>query len=454
MQILITTATQTIGCIAEYRMRTLIPVLVIAYLLGLLAYASLKISANAYVPGIICFAVTVVAVVVVKREFIAHFLLPLMIIASVTFISICATAIPVEDLGSRLLSEVQLIYSMVIAFTGYVLISRLDRTTARSICRNLIALVLIGCVFELTTSFERFVNLIRYFIYPPLDVAGEDSRASILFGGPRPNLFASEPAHLAIFCLIIFLGWWALAYSRKEKVVVLLLTFLTLVIIRSPILLLCPVCYYLLELHTANKSIFSLIRFPRLLGIGLLFLAALSAMVSLPRISERVDRIISGADDSFNIRIVAPAYYTMGVLRVTPLFGIGIGGTKTLRSRDLYFKALKDAHANEQRIKYLASFTDVGQQINNDFWLFWSEYGLVGGVIIAVVLLRLLRRRLKRRILWVVLIVVLLMQTMGGIYSPYFLAATWALFGFISINKASHPDVASFLVQDGFRVRG
>lgn len=414
--------------------------LVVVYLIGLLAYAAVPIESGFYVPGIICAGAALLSALDlnVYRSLLLKFIVPVIGIILITTASIFLTSMAPDRQELRIVGEAQLIYSMWVAFTGYILITRLDGSMVRKICIVMLLLILCGCILELTTNFLAVVNDVRYAIYPPYDVAAPDTRASYLFGGQRPNFFASEPSHLASFVVLLLMGWWIFARSRLDKTVIGVVMLSSILIIRSPIILIALAGFFLVDIYQGQRSFVSALLKMRTVTASMALLAIFAIAVAIPPVTKRVQMIANGKDDSFNIRIVAPIFYAQNVLTESPLFGTGIRGTKTEESMQMYLRSLSDANVNMQRIYRLNADTDVDDQINNNFWLFWSEYGLFGGTILLVILVLLIYKELGKPIVPAILIMLLFAQVMGGVYSIRFFGTVWTIFAFLSIARRQH----------------
>ncbi|MTI88130.1 MAG: hypothetical protein FH748_09195 [Balneolaceae bacterium] len=143
----------------------------------------------------------------------------------------------------------------------------------------------------------------------------------------RPYPLTTEPSHAAKLLFVVMPSWLYLSHEKDFKRF-FLLCFVTLVIIRSPIILGIIGLGFLFFLAENKFKKTHLNYFA--IGLILIILIVLSSIAYLNVLGPRAVKIISGTDASTYARVVRPWFVVKEVLLNHPFFGAGMGNTEYL----------------------------------------------------------------------------------------------------------------------------
>jgi hypothetical protein len=319
----------------------------------------------------------------------------------------------------------------VIASVGlFMEVSRWSRDQIARIFLIASALILIGSYLESYTPFGHISDVVRRAVFQT-GVYAADQRDILLFGRVRPKLFTSEPSHLAKFFLLSVTIWLSLTRTRHKYLAYGLMGAVGLYLIRSPIVILVAatagVVRVYLDMPGITRTVLGRYVRPKLVLVGMASaLALLVALAGVTILAARLDRVISGADESFLLRIAAPAVIAGETMAHHPLFGVGIGGNEALVNE--MQSAFTDLGIETER------FDDVTEKLFNVFWMHWIYFGALGGVV-AILLMGLYARNVgARNYAFVVFMTLIFSQTMGG----YNGIRNWSYFMLILVTGRIH----------------
>jgi hypothetical protein len=237
------------------------------------------------------------------------------------------------SIKDALLSSIQLISSIYAGYFYLKVLHDLGPKYVYKVMLFLAILILLGSALELlNTPVKQMSELFRFNYYGSMNT-GLNYRALIHYGGARPYFFTSEPSHIAKYFITIFMIIYSTS-PRKAKNVILLLTLyiFSVIIIRSPLLLIIIALIVGYEYFIA-KSL-------KISGkISSVFLIGMIIFISTIYMGNRFDSIQTGRDVSYFIRIGSLDEILLKTLKEYPLFGVGIGGKTIMESivTDVYY---------------------------------------------------------------------------------------------------------------------
>ncbi len=149
------------------------------------------------------------------------------------------------------------------------------------------------------------------------------------------------------------------------------------------------------------------------LGVGAVFLYVALTTV----LSERLDVILAGSDDSFTIRVIAPIKIAWETITRYPIFGAGIGGREAII--DILLQTYLPI---VMRIDIIYNRLLVG--ITSVFWLHWIFFGLVGGSLALLAIVKLMRCLSGGPLMFPAIVILGFSHTMGAYVGPRY----WSIF--------------------------
>lgn len=240
-----------------------------------------------------------------------------------------------EFVGQKLLGLLQTVVSIVSGILLSKLIVDLPRRLTARILFALSALILLGAALEVAGLLRGVSDAFRetvyggeggYFLYE------SEERDTGITGFVRPSLFVSEPSLVAIGFFAFVNSWLLLDYGRRNLVLTCLGTVLMLALTGSPVLVLSLiVTLVIMQRHRAG--ILTNVSAPILLGFAGLAIIVLNPTVAsnlLLRLNESFDSYSVLNPTSEEIRLVFPLLTAIGVLKASPLFGVGITGKEVI----------------------------------------------------------------------------------------------------------------------------
>lgn len=240
-----------------------------------------------------------------------------------------------------------------------------------------LAIVLVGVLLERYFGLKDLSDAFRSVAYSGRSL-DQESRDLAISGIVRPKFFTAEPAHVAFFFVLCATMWLSLSRWQYRYVAATVTIVVAAYLIRSPIVLFAFPLMLVVRCILRCREYY-----PRRRTSVVLFfmMLALSVPIGIAGIIEsyddRAERIVKGNDESFKLRMIAPALLARDVLSVNPYFGAGISGTEAVEPLvvDVYKKA--GVKIDPGRL------TRPDNLLVNAFWQYWATFGIIGGVLIV-----------------------------------------------------------------------
>jgi hypothetical protein len=260
-----------------------------------------------------------------------------------------------------------LIYSILISYGVYLGVSRMNRFDLERVLYIAIVMILVGCFFETYLGLRLISDSFREAVHQTYLYQANDRDIS-MFGAIRPKLFTAEPSYVATFFVTAITAWLVVAASEKKYVFYVVAVSLALLLTGSPMVLLAVINGTVIYIFQRKKR--STILLPLRYVLASIFTFILLMIMLTTVLATRIEAITSGRDDSFNLRVIAPVYMTLSVLREKPLFGSGLSGSEAVQSN------IVEGAIAVNLFRVDASKID---RVQNTFWLVWLFFGLLGG---------------------------------------------------------------------------
>ena len=308
----------------------------------------------------------------------------------------------------RLKGAVQLLYSVAISLGVFLELRRWDKNAVANLFYWMAIFIILGCFFEVYTSFKEVSDGFRSYAFNA-HLYDATFRDELIFGRDRPKLFTSEPSYVALFLFLSLTVSYCLTTQRFANLKLAFLALMGTVLIGSPIVMMVfavPVMVFLLLQDNEKVSILS---WGKMLGGGVIFGVVFLVVISSV-LSDRLDQISEGSDDSFSGRITAPPLATYLILSKYPLFGVGIDAKDEIASEigNVF------AHMGV----YIGDEDDLGNSVTNSFWLHWIYFGLLGGVGLGFLIYKLMKLSGVRHPWFPFVMTIISWQAMGGYVDP------------------------------------
>lgn len=324
-------------------------------------------------------------------------------------------------LGERAQSLLLLTYSLVVGYGLYLELVQWRRGKVARLFFVVSTLILIGCALENFTAFGAISDSFRGAVFPEEFLYVANLRDQSLFGMVRPKLFTAEPSFVAIFFVFSITIWLVLSASPLRFVSYFLFLAVGLFLIRSPVLLIGAVTGGAACFAPASSgpravgaaSLNKIVLVGLALGVGAVFLYVALTTV----LSERLDVILSGSDDSFTIRVIAPIVIAWETITRYPFFGAGIGGREAIL--DIILQTYLPIVVRLDHIYYKLVYG-----ITSVFWLHWIFFGLVGGSLALLAIVKLMRCLGGGPLMFPAIVILSFSHTMGAYVGPRF----WSIF--------------------------
>jgi hypothetical protein len=348
----------------------------------------------------------------------------------------CFVAPDIAFLTKRFTGLAQLTYSILIAYAVFLTVTAARRESLARFFLVFCVVLLVGCLLEQYAGLRGISDSVRQVLYER-GLYTSDLRDQLLYGAVRPKFFASEPSAVT-FCITLFsFAWFMLSRSRYRLIGVLALLGAAQIITPGPTSLLAMIIigssYLLLpdasgQIRIANR-------------IGAFALAALLVLITVQfgsaLYSARLATIENSNDPSFFFRVIGPALVGLEVLARFPLAGVGLTGEEYIR--DL---AMNIFVQSPQFSAAWRPIENIGQTLNNYFWLHWTYLGAVFGVVMMVAISVFMRTLGVRSIVFCWVVWAILGQASGAYVSP----KTWAvlfLAAAVSKMRLTQPNYAA-----------
>ena len=374
-------------------------------LIGSYLNMSLVIYEGIFIPNFFAyFAGGILLIIHLKRFLVKKYLFFVLGLFLVSLLSIIFSPKLVPDiLKEQFLSFLQLFLSV---FTAMGLLFFLSSSNPNKVARILFVFIIVllgGSFFErLIPPFASISDWFRFTFYDS-GVYMADQRDLNMVGFIRPKFFAKEPSFVSQFLVLFLLFWHSLSNFEYRNMVVITLGLFSVFITGSPKVIILFPLLLLLNLHVLKKLLvnyhvififfFSIIMIFIILSIFFLF-------------DQRLEDVIAGKDQSFNMRILVPAAVIGFALSRYPFFGVGLGAKENSLA---VFNDILSSFGYDWM---------VSQNFEPNFHSYFLEaihfYGILGIVLIAYTFNKFLLRgfsRNKKFIFWTSLI---LISLMGG----------------------------------------
>ena len=308
----------------------------------------------------------------------------------------------------RLKGAVQLLYSVAISLGVFLELRTWDKNTVANLFYWMAIFIVLGCFLEVYTSFKGVSDGFRSYAFDA-HLYDASFRDELIYGRDRPKLFTSEPSYVALYLFLSLTVSYCLTTQRYSNLKLAFLALIGTVLIGSPIVMMAfavPVTVFLL---LQDKKKVSNLSWGKMLGGGVLFGVAFLVVVSSV-LSDRLDQISEGSDDSFSGRITAPPLATYLILNKYPLFGVGIDAKDEIAS--------EVGNVFERMGVYVGDEAELGNSVTNSFWLHWIYFGLLGGGGLGFLMYKLMKLSGVRYPWFSFVMTIISWQGMGGYVDP------------------------------------
>ncbi len=395
--------------------------LVVLYLVGIYTHVTLFVTPATPWPAAAAGVAGILLLIKNSSAIRQKHVTPIFLFLVVAFLSIMFAPKFSVLLGERTKSLLLLTYSVSVSYGLYLEIVRWRRDEVARLFLTASILIIVGCALEDFTAFRGISDAFREAVFPHQFLYVANVRDQTLFGMIRPKLFTAEPSFVAIFFVLTTTVWLVLSTSPSRFLKYFLFLGLGLFLIRSPVMLLGTIIggAAALTLSSPDSRSHMVTRTSRIPLIGLaLFVSAVILYVALTTIlSDRLDVVLAGRDDSFTIRITAPFQIAWETIARNPFFGAGLGGREAILDIVLqtYLPVLV-------RIDHVYNRLAIG--ITSVFWLHWVFFGLVGGVAALMAIIKLMRGLGAGSLIFPAIVLLGFSQTMGAYVGPRY----WTIF--------------------------
>lgn len=243
------------------------------------------------------------------------------------FVSVVSSEIAAgTQLSATLSATGQLAYSVVAAWLVYVALMRLPREWSSGILGWSIVVVLGLSIAFIALHGAGWFGAFRDVVYGGRGV--NVNRDLALHGGfLRPAPFAREPSHVAVYLLLAITAWAATSRRPRRFVIAAGAASCSLIVVRSPILLLSLVNVGILYVwqNPGRGRVSGIAGTTMRLAVAAGYVAIVGLAVWTGALDQRMERIEAGRDPSTAVRVIRPFEYTLQVLERRPLFGVGVG---------------------------------------------------------------------------------------------------------------------------------
>jgi len=228
-------------------------------------------------------------------------------------------------------SYVLFIYSIVLSVIFADELMRYDNDALSKLLYKISIVILVLSVLDIFIQPFHQINL---FV---LELMGghnqgayaADRESAIFFGIRRPFPFTLEPSHVSKFLMITLSGWLLLA-KKKKYILFYLLCFLSLVIIRSPIIIGAGIAGLLFQITDSNSRT-NYVKFASVVLV-VVIIGLIGTVFAYFILESRLRSLSLGNDISTYVRIVQPFLILKESLLYSPYLGVGIGNTEKLAS--------------------------------------------------------------------------------------------------------------------------
>jgi hypothetical protein len=329
------------------------------------------------------------------------------------------------ELNERITAVIYLIISIHVSYAFYIEIIKFSASTIEKIFFVMIVIILLGAFAEVYLGLSSITEWFREnFLIGYQQSDYSDVRDNIVYGRYRARFFTAEPSHLAISLLMFSLVWLTFSKNRFKFILYGLVNLIGLKLIMSPILFVALPSAIIIYYYEGNRRLSTKNILIAVFGIILIFLLGYM-LKDYFHMTERINVILEGADDSALMRLFAPPLIALKLLSKSIFFGYGISGINSqvrTTSDVLYLIGIRDSVIALER---------VTTNIYNSFWSFWISFGLLIGLLQIYILKNVLARNQIHMYSYFFIIVILYSFTTSNINSIRF----WTLFFIIMLTQ-------------------
>lgn len=368
-----------------------------------------------YVPSLPTFFLLVIAWLTTPIRLTSSDYRLMMRIAVLCAVSVLISSLSYE-MSYRLNGAAQLIASAAAGIVFMRLGQKLDATSLERLFIFLSSiLVALGVAERMGLLGISDVFRLAAYSRGGYEVYGADDRDLLLASSIRPKVFTSEPSLLAIGVMVSSVSAMIINPTKKNLVLLSCVNGALIWMLLSPISVVAigvlGTIYWLKSWrrHKSRSLVFVIV------FIGVTFMALLDSSI-VERLSDSGLANGNYSITSENLRLVFPLLSTFDVLSVNPLFGLGIGGKRSLGG-----------------ISSLGLPFDAAYGSNNVAALIMS-FGIIGSLCFLVILYKYIKAE-SGAVFLTLLCVVALSLSMGGLESPRFIGYVFCFFLAISRSQ-------------------
>jgi hypothetical protein len=349
----------------------------------------------------------------------------LLFIVVTTLLAIITLAVKFDArlISSSIIKILQLIYSLCIFVTTYLLLVNLPFVVVKQAIGGFLLFIIIGTILERLDITASLSQAFRTLYSDTLYGAEIDSQREINVAGfVRPYVFTSEPSFVGLGFFVFSSAYFFLVRNIITDLLILFSIFLMLVLLGSPtvafgLLLLLP--SLLLKTNLSPKKLTALIG-TLIVVLGIFFSVGAAGNV-FTTIAERITEELFDEASSIYVRVIVPYGITLPqVFSEYPLWGVGFGNYGYI---NLLFGYPFD---------YLEQ-DSVFIQGANGFVTLIVYFGIIGTSFLFSLLVAFTRYNKIKYPVLCILYIVIMSQILGGISTPrywgfiavFFAAVTW-----------------------------
>ncbi len=333
--------------------------------------------------------------------------------------------------GQAMSKFVQLVVSIFSGFGIAILITRIGPDRLRRILLRLSVGILITAIAEAYLGFYPIMLKINEVLYAwrPAGFYIDAGRDVANWGAVRPLVFSTEPSLVGIWGSVLMIGATMLSTAQDWKRYAILIAYVVvlLFVTRSTTSMVILISHLVATLFDRR---FSLSKQLVVLGVAI----AMTIVLTLSSAATLVGQYAEGT--SFFARILGPYMTTIEVLRINPIFGLGLGNENALET--IIMDVWNRTGMLAASMHYIKQWGITGMLTNN-FFLLWIYFGVVGGLIFLGIVFALVRQLGRYPMVMVALTSFGVWMTVGGFVD----ARSWFfVYFFISCAILSERTIA------------
>lgn len=410
--------------------------IVFVYILVIAIYLELPLplNENFYIPGFITIF-SVPFMLLYFRNSIKKIDLRLVTSLFIIFIISAFFSIGAEYLNTKLFKGV--VQSTASILSGLLLYRYLEEGGAKqfeTVLTSILILIFFGTFFEVIGVLKGPSDAFKEFAYGRYDLGYQNytnfERDFTLAGFIRPSLFVSEPSLVSIGFSAFLICWFMVAsYDKFIKLTTAFVGIFGMMLFTvSPILI---ITLFMVVVISVFQEIQILTIF-KLFAVFVLFLVSLVGFITVleidlfSRLSQRTFDAIyymgTLGVTSENVRLVFPFLTMIDVIKISPLFGVGISG--------------KDIVIDITSLPYIDLPFLLG---SNNFALMIIYLGVLGSTLFCISFYKYLKHKFNSKSIWLIgILVFCLMFMMGGFETPRFWGIVFCLIYSVQIFQSRY----------------